>query len=420
MSAPERAPVVVVGAGAAGLMAALFAARAGADVVLMEGTKDGGRKILISGGGRCNILPSEAAPRRYVTDSSPNSLRKMLRSWPLDEQKRFFERELDLRLVREEETGKLFPETNRARDVRDGLVARVRESGARIWFGARVADVGPTGGGWTVSVEGAPDLQASCVVLATGGLSVPATGSDGVGIEIARRLGHGIHPTYPALTPLTAQPTPHAELAGVSLTVTIRAPGTKPAFSTRDGFLFTHRGWSGPAVLDASHLAIRGRSDGSRQPLEVQWADRDGEAWDRSLRGEGSRTVRACVSEILPNRLGQRLCEEAGIDLDARLATLRRDQRLRLVDLLTRYELPWTGDEGYKKAEVTGGGVALSEVDPATMESRRTPGLFLCGELLDAFGPIGGHNFLWAWATGRAAGVGAAAVAVAPSTRGSA
>ena len=403
---PPGTPIVVVGAGAAGLMAALFAARSGGDVVLVEGTKDGGRKILISGGGRCNILPSEAAPRRYVTDSSSNSLRKMLRSWPLREQIAFFEGELGLRLVREEETGKLFPETNRARDVRDGLVARVREAGARIWFGTRVTDVRPGDTGWVVSFDGAPDLLASAVVFATGGLSVPATGSDGVGLSIAERLGHRVHPTYPALTPLTADPTPHAGLAGISLRVGIRAPGTKPAFTTQDGFLFTHRGWSGPAVLDASHLAIRGRDDGSRQQLEIQWAESDAVQWDRMLR-EGKGTVRSCLAAELPKRLAEQLCGEAAISVDTSLAVLRREDRRRLVELLTRYDLPWTGDEGYKKAEVTGGGVALSEVDPATMESHRAPGIFLCGEILDAFGPIGGHNFLWAWATGRAAGRGA-------------
>lgn len=403
------APIVVIGAGAAGLMAALFAARSGGDVILVEGTRDGGRKILISGGGRCNILPSVAAPRRYVTDSSPHSLRKILRSWPLEEQIAFFQKELALRLVREAETGKLFPETNRARDVRDGLVARVLEAGARIWFGTRVTDVRSAqepDERWIVSFDTAPDLRASVVVFATGGLSVPATGSDGTGLRLVEALGHRIHPTYPALTPLTASPPPHGALAGISLRVVIRAPGSKPAFSSQDGFLFTHRGWSGPAVLDASHLAIRGRRDGSRQPLEVQWTDLGADEWDRSLR-EAKGTVRSCLAAELPRRLADRLCEEARVPGESSLATLRREDRRRLVEHLVRYDLPWTGDEGYKKAEVTGGGVALSEVDPVSLESRRASGIFLCGEILDAFGPIGGHNFLWAWATGRAAGLGA-------------
>lgn len=402
-------PVVVVGAGAAGLLAALTAARSGADVILVESTKDGGRKILISGGGRCNILPSVAQPERYVTDSSPNTLRKILRSWPVAEQRAFFERELEMPLELEEETGKLFPSSHRARDVRDRLVRRVQEAGARIWFDARVGDLGPEphGHAWSVKIEGAPSVTARAVVLATGGLSVPKTGSDGAGLRIAEKLGLHVNPTYPALTPLTATPHPHAELAGVSLGVTITAPGARPAFETTGGFLFTHDGWSGPTVLDASHLAIRGRPDGTRQELQVAWTDRDAAWWDDALRA-GSATVRSALGAALPRRLADRLLDEAGVDASTPLAQLRKEARRALVTALTAYALPWTGDAGYRKAEVTGGGVALDQIDPRTMESRTCPGLYLCGEVLDAFGPIGGHNFLWAWTTGRAAGLGAA------------
>lgn len=419
-SSEVEAGIVVVGAGAAGLLAALTAARAGADVILVERTRDGGRKILISGGGRCNILPSRAQPERYITDSSPNTLRKILLSWPLDDQRAFFERELAMPLELEVETGKLFPSSHRARDVRDRLVERVREAGARIWFEATVTDVVPPdrsgratpasgvdAGRWTVELRGASPIRARSVVLATGGLSVPKTGSDGTGLGIAEALGHVVNPVYPALTPLTAQPHPHAELAGISGVVTITAPGTRPAFRTTDGFLITHDGWSGPTVLDASHLAIRGTPDGGRQELLVQWCALDDSDWDHALRAGGG-SVRSAVAAHLPRRLADHLCSEAGVDPGLRLSQLTRADRRALVDTLARYPLPWTGDAGYRKAEVTGGGVALDQIDPRTMESRLHPGLFFCGEMLDAFGPIGGHNFLWAWATGRAAGQGAA------------
>jgi len=405
-SPSPHGPIVVVGAGAAGLLAALTAARAGADVILIERTKDGGRKILISGGGRCNILPSVAQPERYVTDSSPNTLRKILRSWPRDEQQTFFERELDMPLEREAETGKLFPSSHRARDVRDRLVERVREAGARIWFGTRVIDVLPSDGRWEVRLEDAPSVVARAVIIATGGLSVPKTGSDGTGLLLAEHLGHRMHPTYPALTPLIAEPHPHAELAGVSKTVTIHAPGSKPLFSTTGGFLITHDGWSGPTVLDASHLAIRGRPDGARQELRIQWSTLDAPAWDEALRS-GSGTVRSTLAPHLPRRLADRLAFEIELDPSTPLAQLRKDHRRMLVEALAAYTLPWTGDAGYKKAEVTGGGIALDQIDPRTMESRLHRGLYFCGEVLDAFGPIGGHNFLWAWATGRAAGASA-------------
>ena len=410
---PDRAdlPTVVVGAGAAGLLAALFAAGSPEHlrrVVLLERTRDGGRKILVSGGGRCNVLPSAVDPGRFVTDSSPNTLRKILSSWPLPGQRRFFEEEAGIPLVLEPETGKLFPVSNSSRAVRDGLINLARRRGVEIRFDVLVEDLEPPRDGhpWTVRLAGEEAIPAAAVILATGGLSLPGTGSDGTGFAIARRLGHTVHPTYPALTPLTLDPPRYAPLAGISRTVTLRAPGPKRAAMAHDGFLFTHRGYSGPAVLDLSHLAVRSRlAGGPPQPFFVQWTELDAAAWDGLLR-EGAGTVISLLRRHLPDRLAEALLADAGVDGSRAFAQLRREERRRLVAALAEHPLPWTGDEGYRKAEVTGGGVALSEVDPRTLESRRHPGLFLCGEILDAFGPIGGYNFLWAWATGRAAGLG--------------
>jgi predicted Rossmann fold flavoprotein len=413
-------PVVVIGAGAAGLMAAIFAAGHGAPVVLLETTADGGRKILISGGGRCNVLPSSMDARQYTTASSPNTLRNILRSWPLAEQRRFFEGTLRIPLVREEETGKLFPVSNRARDVRDGLVAEARVRGVDVRFRTRVAGLKPAGegdggGGWRVRLDEGGELDAAVVVLASGGLSVPATGSDGAGLRMARALGHSVHDVYPALTPLTSTPPRHAHLAGVSLDVVLTAPLDRGQARSQGGFLFTHRGYSGPAVLDLSHHAVRSRmAGGPRQPILAAWAGRDAAWWESRLVAATSGAVGPLVRAHLPARLADTLLVEARVPPDTALAHLRRDDRLRLAATLGSYPLPWTGDEGYKKAEVTGGGVALGEIDRRTMESRIHPGLFLCGEILDAFGPIGGYNFLWAWATGRAAGEGAAARVAAP------
>ena len=319
-------PIAVIGAGAAGLMAAITAARRGHPVVLLERTADGGRKILISGGGRCNVLPSQPAPDRFVTDSSPHTLRKILTSWELSRQREFFEALLGGPLVLESETGKLFPPGNRARDVRDGLVRAAEEAGARIWWGAKVVGLSRADGGWRVEVEGAPALDARAVVIATGGLSVPKTGSDGTGLSIVAALGHEVHTTYPALTPLTADPHPHAELAGVSGVVTIRAGTGKRAFRTRGGMVVTHRGWSGPAVLDVSHLAVRARMEGRQQELLVQWSARGPSEWEQVLLG-GTGTLRGTVSEAMPRRLAATLLREAGVDPETPLATLRRKDR---------------------------------------------------------------------------------------------
>ena len=387
-------------------MAALFAAGDGRRVVLLERTRDGGRKILISGGGRCNILPSEVEPEWFVTESSPHSLRNILRGWPLGAQRRFFEEELGLPLAVEPETGKLFPASNRARDVRDHLVGEARARGVELRFGALFRELAPEGDGWELTFEAGPPLRARTVVLATGGLSVPLTGSDGTGLRLAERTGHRMYPTYPALTPLTTNVARWTDLAGVSLDAQLSAPPETPRYCRTQGLLFTHRGFSGPAVLNISHLATRPRA-GQAPPILVRWGGLDRSTWDTELGAGGRIHLATILRRHLPERLALALLAEAGVAPDRTLAQLRREERDAVLTGLTALPLPVTGSEGYRKAEVTGGGVALGEVDPQTMESRRAPGLFLCGEMLDAFGPIGGFNFHWAWTTGRAAGLGA-------------
>jgi len=399
---------VIVGAGAAGIAAAIFASDR-SSVTLVERTSDGGRKILISGGGRCNILPVALEPDRFVTESPPHLLRGMLRAWPLVAQREFFERDVGVPLMLEEETGKLFPVSGRARDVRDGLIELAGRRGVQFQWDTSVTGLAPTSNGWSIeTTRGAIDARA--VVLATGGLSVPKTGSDGTGIRLATRLGHVLHDTYPALTPLIAEPAAHASLAGVSLNVRLRAKWRGKSAEASGGFLFTHRGYSGPSVLDLSHIAVRSRMNGDDPAdaavFRVAWSAKDAGEWQRELTTSAGLVV-TTVARHLPHRLAVQLLKEAGIPSDREAAGLRRHERTALLEALTAFVLPSTGDEGYKKAEVTGGGVALDEVNPQTLESRRHAGLFLCGEMLDAFGPIGGHNFAWAWATGRAAGLGA-------------
>lgn len=284
--------------------------------------------------------------------------------------------------------------------MRDALVERAKSAGVEIQFNTRLTKLET---GWRLdTTQGS--LDADAVVLATGGRSVPTTGSDGAGLDLLAALGHTVHQTYPALTPLVANPAVHISLAGISLDVRVRARWEGREVETHGGFLFTHRGYSGPAILDVSHVAVRSRlAGGERASIRVRWCGLDQDAWVSVLQSHPG-FVQTAVSRKLPGRLAERLLVESGIPAERRAPELKRSERSALVERLTSYELPWTGDEGYRKAEVTGGGVALDEVDPRTLESRRCPGLYLCGELLDAFGPIGGHNFAWAWATGRLAG----------------
>jgi hypothetical protein len=409
----SKTRVVVVGAGAAGTMAAISAASAGAETLLLERTKDGGRKILISGGGRCNILPAHLDETRFVTGSSTNTLRKIVRSWPLREQIAFFEDEVELPLKEEANSGKLFPASNRARDVRDRLIALGEIRGVRMVPDTLVTSLARAGRSWRVATAGSEPIEADTVIIATGGRSLPETGSDGRGLAILEALGHTIHPTYPALTPLTVEPCPFAALAGISLEVSIsarsEAPGETRSATASGGFLFTHHGYSGPAVLDVSHVAVRSLSSGGPPAcVLVRWTRLDEKGWEEKLQAHGTRTVAGVLRRELPDRLAAALLALAGVEPTRSLAQLKREDRRLLTETLVRFELPWTGHPGYRKAEVTGGGVSLAEINPKTMESRLHPGLFLCGELLDGFGPIGGYNFLWAWVTGRAAGLGAA------------
>ena len=186
----DRRRIVVIGAGAAGTMAAIFAAASGADTLLLERTADGGRKILISGGGRCNILPARLDESRFVSDSPPHLVRRIVRSWPLREQVAFFERELGLPLVEEIESAKLFPASQRARDVRDRLLQLAQRRGAQLLVNTTAKDVRPVDVGWRVELRDGEMLHAGAVIIATGGLSVPSTGSDGTGLRVAQTLGH--------------------------------------------------------------------------------------------------------------------------------------------------------------------------------------------------------------------------------------
>ena len=262
--------VVVVGAGAAGLLAAAFAAGEGRRVVLLERTRDGGRKILISGGGRCNILPSEVEPEWFVTDSSPHSLRNILRGWPLQAQRRFFEEELRLPLALEEESGKLFPASNRARDVRDRLLEHARARGAEVRFGSALTGLAATGRGVAARPRGwrvTPGASRWWWRPAGSACRPPAATARDSGWR--SDWGIVMHPTYPALTPLTTTAARWTALSGVSLDAQLTAPPETPDYNRRQGLLFTHRGFSGPAVLNISHVFTRPR-DGEPPAMLAQ------------------------------------------------------------------------------------------------------------------------------------------------------
>jgi predicted Rossmann fold flavoprotein len=409
---PQGADVLVLGAGAAGLMAAIQAARAGADTILLEKNERPGLKILISGGGRCNLTTTRRGhdlEQQYGTRRG-RWLRHALRSFPPEALCAFVE-EQGVELG-EEDLEKIFPTSGRAQDVLDALMRHLASSGARLVRGAPMTEVTREGEVFVVTTPQG-QFSASALVLATGGLSYPRTGATGDGYPVASAFGHTIVHPVPALAPLALDVPWIHELAGlvVDASLEIRPDGGRGASTVqrRRPTLFTHRGLSGPGPMDVSGFV---EEVGGGCELRVDWSpDTTAEQLDADLvaaaRSHGRRSVQHALPSSVPERLRQHLCAEAGADGD--LAGLRKDVRRQLVELVKATRIPVERSLGFKAAEVTRGGVALDEVDARTMQSKCCPGLYLCGEILDVDGPIGGFNFQAAFATGRIAGLSAAA-----------
>ena len=396
--------VAVIGAGAAGLMAAISAGRAGRRVVAFDAAPRIGAKILISGGGRCNV--THDVVRAGDFNGNRNAVARVLRAFDVAATVAFFE-ELGVPLKREE-TGKLFPVSDRARDVVDALLRAAHDAGVEIRTGVRVSVIlseakDPLGGGgcFVVCAAQHDTVYAKHVILATGGRSVPKTGSDGSGYALARAAGHTVTPVFPALVPLiTAEGHWSRAISGTSVEaeLAVKSPSGRVLHRERGSMLFTHFGISGPAVLDVSRHFI------AAQPATLSANFLPGETFE-SVEASllSHENPHATFASILRRRLPDRLI--AQIASDVPLKQLSKDERRRIVRNAVDCALPVERDRGFDYAEVTAGGVPLSEVDVRTMRSRVAPNLSLAGEILDVDGKIGGYNFQWAWASGWLAGL---------------
>lgn len=413
MSTPRTVDVAIVGAGAAGLAAAIFLRREQPDVsvLVLEGARRPGAKILVSGGGRCNVTNREVGPADFWAPGS-GFVRRVLRALPVAATVAFFE-ELGVRL-HEEELGKLFPDSNRARTVLEALLREVAGLGAELRCGVRVRQVTRAGEGFELQTSSGT-VGARSVLLACGGRSLPRSGSDGLGYALARSLGHGLVEPAPALAPLTLAGELHAGLSGVTVPaeLTVSVAGERPR-RLRGSLLFTHFGVSGPAALDASRFWHRARLEGREVGLQASFAPGlDLAAFEARLLALGRERPRlgclAALAAELPASLAGALLREQGLDPARPLSQLPREDRRRLARAVVERPLPVTGSRGWNFAEVTSGGVPLAEVEAATLESRLCPGLHFAGEILDVDGRLGGFNFQWAWASARVAARGLAA-----------
>lgn len=398
----ESFDIAVIGAGAAGMMCAAVAGQQGRRVALIDHAPRLAEKIRISGGGRCNFTNLHASPANYLSNNPHFCRSALARYTPRD----------FLALLRqhrvtwhEKHKGQLFCDQS-SEAIIDVLRAEC-DAGGVAWRRPLLVEAvsHADGAGFTLGTPQGP-IRAKALVIATGGLSIPKIGATDFAYRIAKQFGHKLVDTRPALVPLTfAQQdwAPYVPLAGVSLEVHVATGERKTGGAFDEDLLFTHRGLSGPGVLQISSYWQPG------QPIRVNLLP-ERAATDALIEAKGAtkRQIGNLLAEWVPTRLAHAWLETHQVPLEARLADLPDKTLRRIGEGLAQWTLTPTGTEGYKKAEVTRGGVDTRELSSATMMSQRVPGLYFVGEAVDVTGWLGGYNFQWAWASGVAAGEAAA------------
>lgn len=422
---PDHYDVIVIGCGAAGLMAAARSAERGRRTLLVERNRKAGVKILMSGGTRCNLTHDcEIDGIVEAFGSAGKFLHSPLASLGPRELVRWFHAE-GLPTTVEAGTGKIFPASNKALDVVRVLVARLERTGAEMALGEKVLDVNRHDEGFVIKTA-VRQLTCDKLIITTGGKSYPGCGTTGDGWRWLAAMGHTIREPRPALVPITTDDAWVHELSGITLPdVGLRVidrnslHGQKPKrkvrglphgvlIDRRGSLLFTHHGLTGPVALDVSREVTK-CADPSEVVIHGDWLpDRPARAvedWlaDR-LKQDGRKQVIGLIPELIPRRLAESIFLVFAIPLDRRCAELSKVERANIVKGLKAMPIHPTGSRGFEKAEVTAGGVALNEVDSRTMQSKIVPNLYLAGEVLDIDGFLGGYNFQGAFSTGWVAG----------------
>jgi predicted Rossmann fold flavoprotein len=383
--------VVVIGAGAAGLMCAMTAAARGRQVLLLDHANKAGKKILMSGGGRCNFTNMWAEPENYFSQNPQFCRSALARYSPWD-----FIALVDKHAIpyHEKKLGQLFCD-HKSRDIRDMLLKECDEVGVELHLNTAVRKIEKTGDGYALRTD-IGEVACASLVIATGGLSIPTLGATGFGYEVAKQFGHEVLPTRAGLVPFIITDALKElcnELSGTSVDSVVRCNG----HSFHENILFTHRGLSGPSILQISSFWQLGDA------VEINLLpDRDALEWlegQRAARPDAE--LKTVLSEVFTKKTAGLLCDRWFPSKPMKQYT---PAELRAVgDRLSAWQVVPAGTEGYRTAEVTLGGVDTREISSKTMESRRSPGLYFIGEVLDVTGHLGGFNFQWAWASGYAA-----------------
>lgn len=385
-----RPDVIILGAGAYGLMTAVIAARRGRRVLILERNEQAGKKILISGGGRCNYTNLYTKPENYIS-ANPHFTRNILSRWSVQDTLDFFEK---YGIKPQEKTlGQLFPVSNKARDFRDGLLNEALSLGAEILYGVRVKSVQKSGVQFTLFAESGAQWESPKLVIATGGKSIPAMGATDFGLKLAESWGMQLIPDAAALVPLTAGPKDLdtcKALSGLSLDTLCSIGKTR----FQEALLFTHAGWSGPAILQISSYWEEGKS------VKVDLLP--GTEMDRLK--TSTESPAKILASLLPGRYLQKIKSDFPFT-ERRPNEISKKDFERLEQALKHLQIFPSGSLGYAKAEVMRGGVDTKDLIPQTLESRKIPGSYWGGEVIDVTGWLGGYNFQWAWACGVATGM---------------
>ena len=390
--AAEIFDVVVIGAGAAGMMCAIEAGKRGRRVLVADHAKAAGEKIRISGGGRCNFTNQRTRPEAFLSQNPRFCISALSRYTPAD----FIALLARYNIAWHEKTlGQLFCDGS-AKQIVDLLLKEMADAGVVLRLGQTVESVAKASDGFALSLAGGA-VQCASLVLASGGKSIPKMGATGLAYDVARQFGLAVTETRPALVPLTLEPASLARLSPLSgVAVDARVRCGKTAFD--EAMLFTHRGLSGPAILQISSYWREG------QDIEIDMAPgRDVFASLRAAKAEnGRQSLQTALSTLLPRRLAQLIAD--GAAADGPIAGLS-DQALRkAAEAVNAWRVKPAGSEGYRTAEVTLGGVDTAGLDQRTLAAKSVPGLYVVGEAVDVTGWLGGYNFQWAWASGWSAG----------------
>ncbi|KXG84629.1 NAD(P)/FAD-dependent oxidoreductase [Agrobacterium bohemicum] len=389
----EKCNVLILGAGAAGMMCAIRAGQRGRSVIILDHAKAPGEKIRISGGGRCNFTNVHAAPKNYLSNNPHFAKSALARYTPRD----FIVLVEKHRIAFHEKTlGQLFCDDS-AKDIIRMLLAEMQAVGAKLKLQTDITLVEaiPTGG-FRVSTS-ADVIEADSLVLATGGKSIPKMGATGFAYRIAEQFGLGIIETRPGLVPLTLEPTQLEKLSALS-GIAVPAEISHGKTSFNEALLFTHRGLSGPSILQISSYWREG--DEVRLKMEPD-LDILGHL-KAAKKTNGRQSPQTALGEILPKRLAQHVVERAGVT--GNLGDMSDKTLSTLTAAVQEWSIKPSGSEGYRTAEVTLGGVDTTDLDSKSMQAKTIPGLYFIGECVDVTGWLGGYNFQWAWASGHAAG----------------